>query len=96
MPYVDPRPLPVAPDWEIDVRCPHGVTIRGDLDLVRSYQPLEDPCEAAVAERAAGKAEAAERRLSRAERREASELHQLWVAFRFRRQLKRLTGRFDS
>jgi hypothetical protein len=85
MPYIDPRPLPVNPEWKIDVYCPHGVLIHGSLDLVRSYQELVDPCPAAAGDRAKLEAE----RAARKAKREESELYQLWLALKFRRQLRR-------
>jgi hypothetical protein len=78
----DRRPLPVYPDWSMWVKCPHGYEMPGDLDLIRSGQELRDPCP--VAERARAEAEAERQR-----RRDESELYQLWVTWRFKRQLKR-------
>jgi hypothetical protein len=92
MPYIDPRPLPVNPEWKIDVYCPHGVLIHGSLDLVRSYQELIDPCPAAAGDRAKLAAE----RAARKAKREESELYQLWMAFRFRRQMKRFRFHDES
>jgi hypothetical protein len=50
-------PYPVAPDWTLDIRCPHGRDVRVDLDIFRSLAVLDDPCPAGKVDRERKEAE---------------------------------------
>ena len=76
------KPLPIDPDWTVDVRCPHGTLVRGDLDLVRSNQPLVDPCPQAVSAR---------EQLARAE--DLRRMRSWWYKRKARRWLRRASSK---
>jgi hypothetical protein len=57
--------------WKIEAWCPHGAKILIPMRVLRTLETIVDPCDEAVAERAAAEAEtAASRKLTFSERRQ--------------------------